>query len=54
MHDRSGNRISYDRRRVLQTQGLRTASSAVMRIALADRLAPARDRVLAAAGTVAR
>lgn len=44
---------AYDRRRVPLTQGLRTASSAVMRIALADRLAPARDRVLALVGRLA-
>jgi 2-polyprenyl-6-methoxyphenol hydroxylase-like FAD-dependent oxidoreductase len=40
----------YDRARVLRTQALRLGSSALMRLALAERAQPARDRVIAAAG----
>ncbi len=39
---------AYDRRRVARTQALRVASSAVMRVALARRAQPLRDRLLGA------
>jgi 2-polyprenyl-6-methoxyphenol hydroxylase-like FAD-dependent oxidoreductase len=41
---------AYDRARVLRTQALRMASAALMRLALAERAQPGRDRVLAIAG----
>ena len=37
---------AYDRGRVARTQALRIASSAVMRVALAERAQPLRDRLL--------
>jgi 2-polyprenyl-6-methoxyphenol hydroxylase-like FAD-dependent oxidoreductase len=41
---------AYDRARVLRTQALRLASSALMRVALAERAQPARDRLIRTAG----
>ncbi|MCK6210158.1 FAD-dependent monooxygenase [Georgenia sp. EYE_87] len=41
---------AYERRRLLRTQALRVASAAVMRLALAERGQPARDRALGLAG----
>ncbi|KAE8765335.1 FAD-dependent monooxygenase [Georgenia thermotolerans] len=41
---------AYDRARLLRTQALRVASGALMRLALAERGQPGRDRVLALAG----
>ena len=41
---------AYERRRLVRTQALRVASAAVMRLALAERGQPVRDRVLGLAG----
>ena len=41
---------AYDRARLLRTQALRVASGALMRLALAERAQPGRDRMLALAG----
>lgn len=45
---------AYDRARRRPTQRLRVASTALMRVALAERLAPVRDRVVALAGRRSR
>lgn len=45
---------AYERRRLVPTQALRVASAAVMRLALAERGQPARDRVLGLAGRPGR
>ncbi|MFD1717744.1 FAD-dependent monooxygenase [Georgenia deserti] len=44
---------AYDRARVGRTQALRAASAGVLRVALADRAAPVRDRLIRVAGRLA-